>query len=499
MARSALFSLLKEAVQSRHLTRRQFLFTSALAAAGVGLLSTTKACWGMRTGRRRVVVVGAGLAGLNAAWQLRKAGVEASVYEGSGRVGGRVHTLRGHFGGLVTELGGEFIDSTHEDLLALCQEFHLPLWDRAENNENSFEDRLVFEGRAMDRGDITRALAPLEGKIRAEIERLTVAAEQKDWAALAAQDAIPLSTYFDSLGVSGWFRRYLEVAYLAEFGLECEQQSSLNFLFLFDPKVAKEEGEAYGPSDERFKIQGGNESLAEALGARCLGIHLQHRLLSLEAKADGSYELRFGTGAGEAIVEADYVVLALPFTALRHVKLRLPLDADQRKAIAELGYGQNTKLILGFRSRFWRKGKSSGELLSDAGFHACWDSSRFQKGRQGTLTLYSAGQKALDVGDAPLDGVASAELASLGSVWPTATRSYNGQKVRFDWTRSEAGGSYACCKPGQWMLLHRLRPDCGNVFFAGEQLALEFQGYMNGALATGRQAAERIIGRVSQG
>lgn len=79
----------------------------------------------------KVAIIGAGIAGLNAAYQLKKAGIDAKVYEGSHRLGGRILT---HYNdalqmGIHPEFGGDFIDSTHEDMLGLVKEFDLELID----------------------------------------------------------------------------------------------------------------------------------------------------------------------------------------------------------------------------------------------------------------------------------------------------------------------------------------------------------------------------------
>lgn len=503
MARTPIYSLLRESLRRKNLSRRQFLGTAAFAAISAGLIGSVPA--GARallggSGRRRVVVVGAGLAGLNASRILRAAGWEAPVYEASARTGGRVRSAVGHFApGMVTELGGEFIDSSHEDLLALCRQYGLDFWDRAAGGEDAFEDELFFDGRRIGRTDIGAALAPFEDKIVAAIERMGAAAAAGDWDTLRTQDQVPLSRLFDELGITGWFRDFVDMAYLAEFGLPIEEQSSLNFLFLFDPEVAREEGEAYGPSDERFKIRGGNEALARELTKRAGPVRTGHRLISL-ARGAGGYELVFAVSGSEkereVRVQADFVVLALPFTALRKVALDLPLDEGLRDSIRTLGYGQNTKLVLGFRDRFWRESGGSGEVLTDTGFQACWDSSRFQAGTNGTLTLYSAADKARAVGANALANEVRDGLAQLAAVWPRAEAAFDGQRLRIDWSRvAGIEGSYACCKVGQWVPLQRLVSEAGNVFFAGEQYGHEFQGYMNGALLSGRLTAEKILAR----
>ena len=120
-------------------TRRRFVCTAGLAvpalALGGGLPRPAPRREPPRAAEPeyRVAVVGAGLAGLNAAYRLMHAGIQVTLYEASPRVGGRVHTLTDAMGaGLVTELGGEFINSDHADMIGLARELGLKVYNRAE-------------------------------------------------------------------------------------------------------------------------------------------------------------------------------------------------------------------------------------------------------------------------------------------------------------------------------------------------------------------------------
>jgi monoamine oxidase len=114
-------------------TRRRFLGTAALAAGsivGSGGLRRRDPAWGGEplTPPPVIAVVGGGLAGLNAAFQLQKAGYAATVYEARRRLGGRILSVTGALGeGLVTDLGGQLINTDHADMLALVEAFGLPL------------------------------------------------------------------------------------------------------------------------------------------------------------------------------------------------------------------------------------------------------------------------------------------------------------------------------------------------------------------------------------
>src|SRR3954451_19902974 len=113
------------------LTRRRLVIAGAAGAAAViagpDLIS---AAFGRRDapGPNRAIVVGAGLAGLTAAYELRRAGFDVTVLEARDRIGGRVYTVRDPFrAGQHAEAGGEYVDVVHRHVRAFCRQFGLPL------------------------------------------------------------------------------------------------------------------------------------------------------------------------------------------------------------------------------------------------------------------------------------------------------------------------------------------------------------------------------------
>ncbi|HVL56362.1 MAG TPA: FAD-dependent oxidoreductase, partial [Burkholderiaceae bacterium] len=150
MARTALFAWLHRQLRLASLANRMSLPAADLLDAIGSRRGATRAAPVVRPRRRRllqasaaggvaalagcvlppradpreppVVVVGAGIAGLTAAWRLAGAGVPVRVFDAQPRIGGRVLTLRsGLPPGQHVELGGEFINSDHANLLGLCR------------------------------------------------------------------------------------------------------------------------------------------------------------------------------------------------------------------------------------------------------------------------------------------------------------------------------------------------------------------------------------------
>ena len=496
-------------------TRRRFLRDSALAGAGLALgagcsrpatpstNSTPAAPLVGRSGDPRIVIVGGGMAGLNTAYKLQKAGLRASIYEGADRTGGRIFTASNLLAdGLTTELGGEFIDSGHEEMLALMDEFKLERIDVQSPEVASLKAETYFvNGRHYTQAQAARAFVPLAKQILEDYDSMGEVVNYETEGGGSAYDRQTMSQYFDKIGATGWLREVLEVAYVTEYGLEAAEQSALNFIFLIGTGDLKDTSQAVllGESDERYKIRGGNQRVVDELARRLEPqIQRRHRLEAVRAKGD-AYTLTFQTGNGATDVEADVVVFAMPFTMMREIKIDVPLPELKRRAINELGYGMNAKVLVGFNSRPWQTLGYSGATYSDEMFQLAWDNSFLQPGTGGGLTLYSGGKLAMAAGEGSAEEAAARLMRGIERAYPGATKARNGKVSRFHWpTFAWTKGAYACYKPGQWTTIAGAEGlPVGNMFFAGEHCSYDFQGYMNGAAQSGADTAKAVMAKVS--
>jgi len=479
------------------LSRREFLRAAGVAAAGAvagELLRPLEALAGPQA--PRVAVVGAGLAGLTAGYYLRQAGIQPQIYEARTRTGGRVFSVRGGvMPGLVTEFGAEFIDSGHEDMHRFVRLFGLRLLDFKGGAEARRRPTFYFDGRRISEAEVVRAFQPLARRIRQDQDAVGYPVTYRRHTPRARElDRLSISEYLDRIGASGWVKELLEVAYVGEYGLEAGEQSALNLVLL----IGTEPGptfEVYGESDERYSVLGGNQQIPDRL-ARLLepSLHLGHRLVALRSRGEG-YRLVFERrGSGTVEVDADFVILTVPFTLLREVDLQVDLPPVKRRAIQELGYGTNSKLMLGFRERVWRKGGGSGELFTDLPLQSGWDSSRGRPGTAGTYTVFLGGRAGVAVGEGLARDQAQKVLPDLERVFPGVQATYAGRVARWHWPSDPfVRGSYACWKVGQYTTIAGAEFEpVGRLLFAGEHTSVDYQGYMNGAAETGRRAAQLV-------
>src|SRR5690606_33920793 len=157
----------------------------------------------------------------------------------------------------------------------------------------------------------------------------------------------------DRNGVSGWLRKLIDVAYTTEMGLETDRQSALNFL-TFIGTDDKDRFAVFGSSDERFHVRGGNNLVVHGLGAKLAdAVETGSVLEAVRGDASG-YTLTFRRDGATRDVAARQVILALPFTLLRKVRVDVALPPLKRQAIDTLAYGTNAKLMIGYDRRVWR-------------------------------------------------------------------------------------------------------------------------------------------------
>jgi monoamine oxidase len=479
-------------------SRRMFLKGTAAAGAMLAAPDLFTAFAQQGSAGPRTAIVGAGIAGLNCAYKLRKAGMPVTVFEAAGRTGGRMLTAKDLMApGLTTEMGGEFIDSGHEEMLALVREFKLSMWD-FQDIPGVKDEAFFFNGAHRTEAQVIREFMPLAKKIAADSDSLGEEVSYREHGNGQKLDRTSIAEYLDVIGARGWIRDLLEVAYVTEYGLEAAEQSALNLIMLIGTDT--ESGfEAFGESDERYTVKGGNQRVVDELAKRLDGaIEMRHRLAAISAKGSG-YVLTFDAGGKSVDKTFDSVVLTIPFTLLREVDLRLPLPAVKRKAIAELGYGNNAKVLAGFRSRKWRARGYGGNTLTDEPFQLCWDNAALQGGTASGITFYSGGTRGIDAGRGTAREALERYLPGFEKAYPGSRALLNGKVSRFHWpTNPFTKGSYACYKPGQWTTIGGAEGESvGNLHFAGEHTSVDFQGYMNGGAQSGADAAKTVLASVS--
>jgi monoamine oxidase len=507
MARTPLANAIEQAAASiaaeeSRTTRRGLLKGAGAAVVGaslLGRLAEPAIAKGAPPAGSRIVVVGAGLAGLTCAYRLQQAGYVADVYEGNTRIGGRCWSDT--LGGQIYEHGGELIDSGHLDMKQLVQELGLTLDNLAQSETNGTEQLGYFSGKPYTATQMTNDLKVIWQQIHSDVS----AASYPTLYNLSTErgrilDQMSLYEWIDNY-VPGKHRsplgQLLDVAYNIEYGAESKVQSSLNMLYLLG-YVGPGQFRTFGKSNEKFHVRGGNDQVATTLAARLASLHTGYALTAVKQNSDQkSYTLTFANGSGSMTKQADHVVLAVPFATLRNVDFSQAGWGDLKAtAINELGMGTNSKVHMQFKTRFWRDQGCTGETYSDRGYQNTWEVSRAQGGDQGLLVWYTGGDPGVAVGAGSVrTQVTKNFLPWIEPVLPGATDGWNGLATRDFWAGNPwSNGSYSYWKVGQYTKFSGVEKEQrGGCHFCGEHTSQDFQGYLQGAVETGQRAANEIL------
>lgn len=500
-----------EAREAYGVSRRDFvrIIGAAGLATGAGALlpgksfaqeadvSAGKASGGL------VAILGAGAAGLTAAYRLQAAGIPCEIFEASERTGGRMLTKYDfNKDGMFCEMGGELVDTDHEDLITLAGELGVEIQEL--KGEDKGLDLYFFGGKHYTDEQLIPLFQPFALKLAEDQKAIYDEQEELIPEKAAKFDKMTLSEYLTETGrgVEKWVVDMIRVAYTIEYGREPDEQSALNLLSYLEPDTA-EGFKIFGSSDESKRIKGGSSMLINALAKALEGkvkINYGFRLAKIAGTTAG-LGLTFSTDKGTKTVKFGRVISAIPFTMLRQVEgvQAMPISQEKKDSIAKLGYGANAKVMLGFTERWWRNpaaglpALSNGSIFTDLPLQCVWETSRGQKGESGILTNFLGANAAAQFTAERFDK----QKLELNRIFPGIKDKFDGKRVMMNWPEYKlTKGSYACPLVGQYLTLlgAAATPELdGRLIFAGEHTSGDFAGFMNGAIESGNRAAKEII------
>lgn len=496
--------------ETSSLSRRSFVTGVAVTAAGATLAACSDTApltaianeaspnTGKTIAPARVVIVGAGLAGLTAAYRLKQQGVIATVYEANTRLGGRCWTNRTSFAnGQIAEHGGEFIDQAHTDIRQLAQELGLPLDNVVAAEPNGSEPFYHFDGiaysyaQAID--DMKAVWQPLK---RDYVDAGYPTLYTSSTARGRELDAMSVRTWITQNvpgGITSRLGQLLDVAYCIEYGADTTDQSALNLIYLLGA-VGQGQIRIFGPSNEKYKVRGGNDQIVTRLASALSGQIITGKVLSAVTASGNRWTLGF---ADRSSVTADRIILAIPFSVMRErVNLsNAGFPVPKMRAINELGMGLNAKLALQFTTRRWNALGCGGDSYADTGYQATWEVTRGQSGASGILVDYTGGSVTAEQSGRLPSALAQQFLAQVEPVFPGLASTFTGAVAFDDWPRNPwTLGSYAYFKVGQYQRFAGAeREMVGSCHFAGEHTSQDAQGYLDGAVESGNRASNEVM------
>jgi len=477
-------------------SRRRFV-----AGLGATLAATQLSACGGHEGNGRnpttVAVVGAGLAGLAAAGRLRDAGVPVRVFEQSQRPGGRAWTLREGFGeGVWVDAGAMTAGESYSNWLALCDAYGIEVESRT-GAQPRRETLLLLQDDLYRSSALTedptswplelsereKALAPfvlLAAELRPIAEEIGSVERVLD-PDFAKYDNMSLLEFLLDRGLSP------AAITMVERPLNYNSLGTVSALSALRDMVRQmgDRGPALAPVDGHGALP---EAMADDLGDV---ITYGSRLVSVRHRADG-VALTLEESAGRQIFEADYVILTVPFTALRKVAFEPALPAERQYMIDRLPYTQIAKTFLATRTRFWSEAGEFGALYTDTPFERVFNLSERMPGDRGMLLNWVNGVGLQRFDEMDAGAHAEAVVDWLVTIWPRAAGQIESAQT-VNWAHSYAEGAYAHFAPGQLLTFAPEIPKpVGRVHFAGEHTELVAPG-LEGAVTSGLRAAVEVL------
>jgi monoamine oxidase len=445
---------------------------------------------------RRVIVIGAGIAGLVAGYELARAGHDPLILEGQNRVGGRVYTLRSFAPGLYAEAGAMRIPRVHDLTLGYVDHFGLQLRPFVMGNPKGLVHvggrRMTAEQAGLAPDDLGFDVAPHErGRTAADL-----------WDA-ATRD---LREMVERDEVSGWdhivreydrysLREFLEIKGFSDGAIE--MYGVMNFVESeLSNAVVEELREDFGRAYEDMQeIVGGMDNLPRAFYEELQDrIRFGAEVHALEQDED-SVTVHFKTESGRYSVTGDYAIVAIPFSVLRQIEVAPAFSHPKQRAIRQLNYSASTKVLFQVGERIWETddGIYGGASATDLPIRRMNYPTPDPTTKRGVLLAsYTWGQDALRWGAMDEETRLEEAIEDVAKLHPRIRDVYEVGASHAWYDDRWANGAFALFEVGQQTELQAdiVRPE-GRFYFAGEHCSL-YHAWIQGALESGLAAAKAI-------
>ena len=431
----------------------------------------------------RIVVVGAGMAGLTATRLLSGAGHDVALIEAGSRLGGRARTVRSPFSdGQYVESGAEWVDTHHHRMRALLDRHGMDLQGEGQQ-WTTIRRWLHRDGRLQspaDLGDaVFRQLEAFEAIVDDAARAVDDPANPQRCSRAAELDVLSLADAAERAGLgelAGLFQRRDSQG---EFAAEPDEVS---MLFVAQQRALGRVSHVDGVI-RSHRIADGLDTLVHRMAADVAeSISMNESLVAVQHDADSVI-----VTTSRRRIQADHVVLACSLVPLRQVRFDPPLPELLHRAIDELGYGTVTKTAIQFAARQWPAGYATTEGVTQRVYEPTVD----QPGSPGVLMSYAGGDGGRALADKPVTdrmALIESEMRSIHRLTAASTGGFS----RAWSAEPRYGGSYAVYRPGQvtafWEILRRPQ---GRVWLAGEHVATH-TGYLEGAVESGERVAAEI-------
>lgn len=449
---------------------------------------------------RRVIIIGAGISGLCAAWSLRGAGFSPIILERTRRVGGRIFTLRGYFEEQHVELGATRIPDNHPLPLTYIRHFGLPLVEYPSRDQTqiySVQGRR-FRGNHGRGAEYHDDLGLTAEELRLEAHGLHDHYSQRALSILSDPRASDWPSTLDRKAFQGQsFLQSLDKLGASAIAKEICRAHAGTIIDVYDALFWLAAQRIEGETQKTYAIADGNDRLtscfAEALGdCIVLGAHVQ----AVRSQSNRVCVDYVRDGRAES-VQGDYVICCVPHRILLEVEFHPQLSAAKIAAIREVPMGQVTRLNYQFSRRFWNldEGVRGLQIACTTGpIERIWDLTALQPGPNGILVAYAEHEHAAALDRLPSDETRLERgLEEIDALFPNARAAFL-KGLSFSWNQSWTRGAWAAFLPDQMRYLADFQHAEGRVFFASDYMSFH-NAWMQGALEAAHFAVAEVIAR----
>lgn len=473
------------------ITRRRFVELTLGAGASLMLPAAASAQPGKQ--KPRVLVAGAGFAGLSCAWQLRRAGADVAVLEARNRLGGRVLTLDNFIDNALVEAGAELIGSNHPTWMQYAKRFGLRMREVTEDEEN--DAPIFLNGRCVpseELDDLWEGISAALPLMDADARRID---RQAPWFSKGAKklDNTSIADAAARWDVADQVREAAMSLLANDNAMPPERASYLAILCA----IAGGGFERFWTESEVFRCESGSQSLAFKL-AEEIGnenIRLDCAVKEIRLRGNG-VSVEDAKGGGH---EADYVVMTVPPPAWRHFKVDPPIPHGYVPSA-----GAAIKYLAKVSSAFWQKAGLSPDSLTDSAIGTTWegtDGLRTKCDEAACLVAFSGGRAADECLAFPAANRQEEFARRLEEIYPGFANAFE-KELFVGWPHEKwslCGYSSPTLGEITSVYPNYEKPYAGRMFFAGEHTSLAFRGFMEGALHSGALVARRIANLLNLG